>query len=200
MSEHDDGSGGLGGRLSLLPAGELTEDQRRLYDRLVAVRIRNARDHGFTAQLEDGRLVGPFNGLLHVPDIGEGLLDWADAIARSSLSPQVRQVLILVTGVAWDSAYEVYAHTAGARHAGISESTLAAIRSGRHPADATADQQLAAELAVAVTADHKVSDDLWDRSVGTFGTEGTLAAVHLIGQYMVISALLNTVRVPVPPA
>lgn len=75
----------LGGRLPLLDPKRLTTQQRHLYERLVASRVPEAASGGFIARLDDGRFIGPFNGFLHVPAIGEGLLAWADAIAKSGL-------------------------------------------------------------------------------------------------------------------
>jgi hypothetical protein len=101
----------LGGRLPLLPPGELAPDARALYDRLTAGRLGTASP--FRSQADDGALIGPFNALLHSPVVGTGFLGFHEAEERvTPLSARLREVVILSVGAAWRCAYELYAHKA----------------------------------------------------------------------------------------
>ena len=95
--------------------------------------------------MTDGdRLIGPFNPLLYSPDGGTGFLDFEAAEERSSsLDNRVRQVVILSVGAAWQSAYEIYAHSAIARQAGLPEGTIRALQNGQPAKDLTGKEQLA---------------------------------------------------------
>src|ERR1700739_3126841 len=52
---------------------------------------------------------------------------------NTSLSQRVRQVVILAVGAVWKSKYELYAHAAAARKAGISEDAIRMLTTGGLP-------------------------------------------------------------------
>lgn len=190
---------GLGGRLALLHPDELTADQRATYDYLQETKVRWAEESGFEATLPDGRLIGPFNAFLYSPFLGRGYNDWIDAEgAHTSLSPTVRQIIILTVGAVWASAYELYAHTAVGRAAGLGDEAIASIKGGEQPANLSDEEATAYRFAHALTAGHTVGEDLYQEAVAAFGEKGTVDMVHLIGQYMSASALLNAFSVPAP--
>lgn len=188
----------LGGRLRLLATAELDPEQARLREELVGARGADAAAAGFDLQLPDGRLIGPFNPYLHVPTIGIALRQWAAAIARHALPADVEQAAILTVGVAWQSDYEIYAHTAEARHAGIPDSEIKAIIEGREPRGLSDPAEIAHRLALALAVDHSVSAELYARALDAFGTDGLIALVNLIGRYMNTAAILACFAVPAP--
>ena len=123
-----------GGRLRLLDRAELDAEQSTLSDRLTVTRVATGRRAGYRAALDDGRLVGPFNAFLRAPRIGERQLDWAEAISAADLPADVREVAILTVAAEWRAEYVLYAHSAAARGAGLSEDTIAELVAARTPA------------------------------------------------------------------
>ncbi|RZQ64592.1 carboxymuconolactone decarboxylase family protein [Amycolatopsis suaedae] len=201
MDKHPTTEGsGLGGRLPLVPPEALDQAQRALYDRLQATRVRDAGRAAYTASLPDGRLVGPFNVMLRVPRIAGPLLEWAQAITRSGIPEDVREVVILTVAAHWRAEYALYAHTAAAERAGVSEAVIAALRQGEAPRGLRAEADVAHRVAVALVRDHDVPDDLYQEAAAAFGTETLVALVNLIGQYLNTSALLTCFQVPAPAA
>ena len=190
----------LGGRLPLLTPAELDPEQAQLRDRLAATRGADARAAGFALELPGGEVIGPFNAFLRVPGIFQALQQWAGAIRHYDLPADVQQVAILTVGAAWHSDYEVYAHTAEARHAGVPEHAIESIVAGQPPAGLSGPAGLAHRLALALAVDHAVSDDLYAEAHDAFGTERLIALVNLIGRYMNTAAMLACFRVPAPPA
>ncbi len=189
----------LGGRLALLRPADLDADQKALHGSMMEKLIPWARESGFRADLGDGRLVGPFNPLLVSPKIGRAFTELLGAERQNtSLSARVREVVILSVGAVWQSAYELYAHTAVAAKAGLDRGTVDALAAGR-PADGlTADEAVAGQFATRLAADHQVDPDLYDRAVARLGEKGVVDLIHLAGLYMATSALLNAFAVPVP--
>ena len=112
----------------------------------------------------------------------------------------VQQVTILTLGAAWHSDYEVYAHAAEARHAGVPGHAVDAIVAGQPPAGLSKAAGIAHRLTAALAVDHAVGDDLYAEAHRAFGTEPLIALVNLIGRYMNTAALLACFRVPAPPA
>ena len=138
----------LGGRLPLLTPAELDPEQARLRDHLAATRGADARAAGFALELPGGEVIGPFNAFLRVPGIFQALQQWAAAIRHYDLPADVQQVAILTVGAAWHSDYEVYAHTAEARHAGVPDSDVDAIVAGRPPTGLSGPASLAHRLQI----------------------------------------------------
>jgi 4-carboxymuconolactone decarboxylase len=190
----------LGGRLPLLTPAELDPDQARLRDHLAATRGADARAAGFLLELPGGEVAGPFNAFLRVPGIFRALQQWAGEIRQYDLPADVQQVAILTLGVAWRSDYEVYAHTAEARHAGVPEDAVDAIVAGQPPIGLSGPADIAHRLTLALAVDHAVSDDLYAEADEAFGTDRLIALVNLIGRYMNTAAVLTCFRIPAPPA
>lgn len=187
----------LGGRLGLLSESDLDDEQRAVWERLIATQVPEAREAGFTARTGDGRFIGPFNPFLHWPGPSGALLDWARAQAQEGvLSPGTRQVVTLAVGAVWQAPFEVEAHIAGARAAGITEEAIGAVLAGRDSADLPEEARVARRLADALLVAHRVDPGLYAESVGIFGETGVAAVAHLVGQYVTVSALLIAFDVP----
>lgn len=191
----------LGGRLALLRPADLAADQRRLYDQLQATELPWAQRAGFEAQTADHELIGPFNAMLRSPAIATAMMGTTSALSQhSTLSEPVRQVIILTVGAAWQAAYELYAHTAVARQAGLPEAAIQALVAGQPPQGLPAAETLAYELTHQLATTHQVAPDLYERARAAFGEQGVVDLVVLAGQYMLVSSLLNTFAVPAPAA
>jgi 4-carboxymuconolactone decarboxylase len=191
----------LGGRLRLLHVDELDPAQAALHARLLTTRLARAEDAGYRAVLPDGRLLGPFNGLLRAPAIGEHQLDWAQAISAGGLPDDVREAAVLTVGAEWETKYVLYAHSLAARKAGVSDADIDALRTSQgEPPSLSPNADLAHRLAVAIVRDHEVPDDLYAKVIDAFGEPATVTLVALIGQYLATSALLTCFRVPAPMA
>jgi 4-carboxymuconolactone decarboxylase len=188
----------LGGRLLLLAPHELSAQQTQLRDEIAETRGVDAAEAGFTMQLPDGRLIGPFNVYLYVPELGRALRQWGAATARHDLPQDVQQAAILTVGVAWRSEYEIYAHQAEARHAGLPAEAIEAILHDEEPTGLSAAALVAHQLARALVVDHAVGDELYRRATEIFGVSDLVALVNVIGRYMNVAALLACFQIPVP--
>lgn len=197
MMSHEENS--LGGRLPLLGKSELNGAQSTLYDAMEKDLLPWAKESGFKAATEDGRLLGPFNPLLYSPMLGQGFLEYLAAERKhTSLSAKVREVIILSVGAVWHSAYELYAHTAVADKAGLEPEVIEALAAGQNPQTMPDDQRIAHEFARSLAAEHKIDPALYARTEAAFGRKGVVDMIHLIALYMGTSALLNAFAVPVP--
>lgn len=191
----------LGGRLPLLYEEDLGPDQRAVRDRLMATQVPEAERSGFVAQTSDGRFVGPFNAYIRFAGPGGALLDWAAAQVRTgALSESARQVVTLAVGAVWTAPFELQAHVAGARAAGVSKDAIAAVVAGSDHPDLDAEAQAARNLAAALLDEHRVGDSLYRETVAVLGEDGVAAVAHLIGQYVAVSALLIAFDIPAVPA
>jgi 4-carboxymuconolactone decarboxylase len=121
----------LGGRLPLLDPARLSEAQREVYDLTNSTMVPWAEAAHFQSKTADGRLIGPFNPVLFAPEMATCFADLQAAEARyTPLSERVRQVVIFAVGAVWKADYELYAHSAVARKAGLSEAAIRSLASG----------------------------------------------------------------------
>jgi 4-carboxymuconolactone decarboxylase len=189
----------MSGRLPQLKPEELNGAQRALYDALVASFGPWADQSGFEVIAPDRSLLGPLNPLLFSPAIGAAQIDVYHADkASTSLPPRVHEVIILTVGAAWASDYELYAHSATGKLAGLSDDVVAALLAGEPP-DFRNDQELIAHAFTSQLVDqHRVETETYTQAQQAFGHKGVVDLVLLIGLYLATCSLINAFEVPAP--
>ena len=189
----------LGGRLPLLDPKTLSTAQKETYDRMNTTWVAWADSVPFQSKLEDGRLIGPFNPILFSPAISSSFLDFQETEQENtSLSQRVRQVVILAVGAVWKANYELYAHSAAARKAGISEDAIRTLAAGGLPDDLSDEEKIAQRYARQLSAEHHVDAALYSAAERVFGQRGLVEIAYLTGAYHTVCALLNAFEIPAP--
>jgi 4-carboxymuconolactone decarboxylase len=196
MPDHSDA---LGGRLPLADPTDLVGAQRELFDKMTSAVVPWADDTGFHSTADDGRFIGPFNPALLNPAMtslsAELILgEWQ----HTSLSARVREVVILAVGAVWQSEYELYAHSAAARKAGIPDDAVRLLASGGIPDDLSRDEKIAAELTRQLSTTHRVDETLYRQAENCFGTKGLTDIAILVGIYHAVCTTLNLFEIPAP--
>ena len=184
-------------RLPLIAPADLTPEQKPLYaDMLKGI---SSNFNAFKTVRDDGALMGPWNPWLHEPAIGKAIWDLTLAMtAGASLPDNVRQVVILVVGARFDSAYEIYAHIAVAEREGMTSERLAALCAELKPADLTPEESVAFDAAYKLVRGGTLPEPLYRLAVETFGQHGANELIYLVGLYSLVSTTLNAYNVPVP--
>ncbi len=185
-------------RLPLLPPGLLSERQREVYDALTEG-PRGERPPAFRLTDGAGRLQGPFNAMLYSPAVGMPLQELGAALRfRTAFTRREREIAILVVAAHWRSDFEWYAHEGIARHAGLTDDELAALRAGRAPLLADARERIVHEAARQLAAEHDLSDAVHAEAVATLGRTALVELVTLVGYYAALALQLRAFRVGVP--
>jgi 4-carboxymuconolactone decarboxylase len=134
----------LGGRLPLVDPKTMERAQKDLYDRINTIMVPWAEAASFQSKTTNGRLIGPFNAMLFSPEISNAFLALQVAEQKhTSLSERVRQVVILSVGAVWKAPYELYAHSAVGKKAGLSNDAVRALARGQPSDELTNDERLA---------------------------------------------------------
>jgi alkylhydroperoxidase family enzyme len=116
----------------------------------------------------------------------------------STLSPRVRELLIMRIGLVCRSEYEWAAHAPAGRRAGISDADVQRIVSGPDTPGDPADTALL--RAVDELHQHDVvSDATWTALSASFDTRQLLDVLITIGGYRMVSMALNTFGVQLEP-
>ena len=191
----------LGGRLPLLDTDTLGDEQRELVDYLMRTFVPWASTTGFRSRTPDGTFIGPFNALLRSPALAEQFLQFQTSEQQhTSLSDRVRQVVILAVGAVWAADYELYAHSAVARHHGIPDDTVRSLAAGTAPDTLSDDEKLAYRFTRQLSNSHHVDDATFADTRKAFGDRGIVDMTLLAGAYHSVCGLLNAFEVPAPAA
>lgn len=187
-----------GPRLAKLPPRSLDADQRSVYDAIVG----GPRARGpqlFSVVDDDGGLEGPFNAFLLQPRLGHALQALGSAVRyETSLSDRAREVAIVVVAGTRGSAFELHAHRALGRHAGLSADELEALASGRFDVLPAGAEQVVASVAHALVTTGDLDDEQYEQAVSVLGLPGLFEVLTLVGYYDVLALQLRVFRIPAP--
>lgn len=191
----------LGGRLPLMTYDRLKAEQKRLCDAITGAILPWAASASFRVQDAEGRFIGPFGPALLHPELARSFLalQYAEA-GHSILSERLRQIIILTVGGVWQADYELYAHSAVARHAGLADDVVIALVAGSTPDGLPPDETIAHLLARQLVVERRVDDGLYRLAEEFFGRQGVLDIVMLVGIYQTVCGLLNIFEIPAPGA
>lgn len=154
---------------------------------------------GFRSTTADGKFIGPFNAALRSPTVAGAFLELQASEERhTSLSERVRQVVILAVGAAWAADYEIYAHSAVARHCGIPDDAVRRLAAGTVPDTLGDDEKVAYRFTRQLSTSHRVDDATFIQTQKAFGDRGIPDIILLAGTYYTVCGLLNAFEVPTP--
>jgi 4-carboxymuconolactone decarboxylase len=117
---------------------------------------------------------------------------------KSTLSPRLREIAILMVARHWSAHYEWHAHRKMSEDAGVEPAIADAIGDGKEPANLSADDRLVWQFSREVLIDHDVSDATYAAALARFDEPGIIDLVATLGYFSFVSMILNTARVPVP--
>lgn len=181
----------------MLGPGELAEEQRKVYD---AIAGGERADGVFTAMDEAGRLLGPYNAMLHSPAVGMPLQELGAAVRfRTHLSSREREIAILVVAERLRSDYVWYAHERAGRAAGLTEPELSSLRTRTPLTLSNPREQAVHRTAEALAESGDLGDPLYDEVAARMGRSAIVDLVVLVGYYSTLALQMRVFRVSVPP-
>jgi alkylhydroperoxidase family enzyme len=179
---------------------QLTADQRRLYDEMLGG-PRTQERRSFPLADADGVLTGPFNAMLTSPRAGTALQRLGAVIRyQSDLPGHVRELVILVVAARLHSEFEWYAHESAARHSGLPDEIITAVKDGIDPAFTDPALRTAHDLAIALLRTEDVPDTQFAAAIDALGAQGVFDVSTIVGYYWLLAAQLRLFRVGLPDA
>ena len=139
--------------------------------------------------------------LPHAPAVAEGFLGLGGAILRrSSLAPELRELVILRVGALSEAHYEVHQHRRVARGLGMAEDKIEAALAD--PASPLFDEREKAVLAFtdAVVRQVKAPEPLYRALAAHCSAQEQMEVIVTIGFYMLVSRLLENLELEVEDA
>jgi len=173
-------------RMPPLPAGKMTDAQRKAADEMIAGPRKGVK--------------GPFVPLLRCPELMDRLQKVGEYLRfQSSLDQRISEFVILVVSRAWTQHFEWFVHVPLGRKAGISEDTIAALADGRRPSGMSEDEDLAYDFCDELLRNKGVSETTYRRAVMRFGENGVIDMLGVAGYFTTVSMIMNVAHSP-PPA
>ena len=113
-------------RIPLFPTDDMTGEQRRVHDAVVAG--------------PRGELRGPLRAVLHRPELADKWQQLGELLRfRTSLPPHLKELAILVTGRHCHAQLEWHIHEQMALKAGLPKAVIEDVHAGRRPSGLDAD-------------------------------------------------------------
>ena len=173
-------------RMPPLPAGKMTDAQRKAADEMIAGPRKGVK--------------GPFVPLLRSPELMDRLQKVGEYLRfQSSLDQRISEFVMLVVSRAWTQHFEWFVHVPLGRKAGISEDTIAALADGRRPSGTSEDEELAYDFCDELLRNKGVSETTYRRAVMRFGENGVIDMLGVAGYFTTVSMIMNVAHSP-PPA
>ena len=164
---------------------EMTPDQRRVHDLIVAGRR--------------GRFGGPFQLLIRAPEICEHAAKLGEHLRwGTSLPDRLSELAIITTAQFWRAQYEWYAHAPLAEKAGVPAAAIEAIRRGDTPSFEQEDEALVYRDLHRIVQDAAPLGHHVQRGGHDTGRNRPDEVIAIIGYYTLIGNTLNVFQVAVP--
>ena len=170
-------------RMPPIPAGKLTEEQKKAVADFVAAR--------------NAPLGGPFIPMLRSPEVMSRARAMGDFLRyKSSLPPRLSEFVILMTARQWTQQYEWNTHYDIAIKAGVKLEVAKAIAEGRRPDGLAEDEQILYDFCSELQHNRSITDATYARMLSKFGEPGVIDTVGIVGYYSLLAMMLNTARTP----
>jgi alkylhydroperoxidase family enzyme len=169
-------------RIAPLPIDAWSSDARELENKMLD---------------SNGKPINIFATLAHHPKL---LRRWmvfaAHVLSKNTVPERERELAILRVGWLCQSPYEWGQHVAIGKRCGITDAEIDAIAIGADHQNWSADDAAVLRAVDELHRDARIGDATWTVLAARFDTEQLLDLVFTVGQYTLVSMVLNTCGVP----
>ncbi|MEZ5649297.1 MAG: carboxymuconolactone decarboxylase family protein [Burkholderiaceae bacterium] len=169
-------------RISPVPQDRWTDEQQALAAPILA---------------RHGRLLNIFRTQLAHPEAMRGFLGFGSYVLskRNTLPAREREIVVLRTGFLCGSGYEWTQHHRIGLHAGLTEAEIERIKTGPDAPEWSAADRALLRATDELHADQFIGDGAWQALAEHFSEQQSIDVVYTVGQYTLVSMLLNTLGV-----
>jgi hypothetical protein len=147
---------------------------------------------------------GPGHVTVYSPRVAEGFgtIGRALGVPRGDTFPlgaRTYQLVVLITAREIDQQYEWSAHEPAGLRAGLEQSVIDVVKYDRDVAGLAEKDATLIQFLRAVLREHRVSSELWAKTIQLFGRQRTVEIMALMGDYFVVGSMMNAADQHLPP-
>jgi 4-carboxymuconolactone decarboxylase len=173
-------------RLPPIQRSDLNDEGKRVWDAIAAT------GRGGMAR------TGPAPVSMYSPKAAEHIHALNQYLRTIAVGSRFFELSALVAAREFDQQYEWSGHEPAALRAGVEQSVIDVIKFNRDVAGLSDKDATVIRLGRALLRDHKVSSELWARTVELFGRQGAVEIVVTMGDYVMAGLLLTAVDQQLP--
>jgi 4-carboxymuconolactone decarboxylase len=172
-------------RLKLLSPGEMSAEQKAIYDESIASKR--------------GKPPEPMMAWLASPEMARHATRLGAFLRYdTTLSPAHAEMAILVTARHWTAHFEWYAHKKMALDGGLGPDIIEDIKNRRTPTFTETKERVIYDMAKSLHEAKGLSQPLYDEAVKMLGPQGVVEIIGLCGYYTMVSMTLNSYEFGLP--
>jgi len=142
---------------------------------------------------------GPAPISMYSPSIAEPIHVLNQNLRKTVAGSRYFELSALLAAREFDQQYEWSGHEAAGVRAGLDQAVIDAVKFNRDVAGLPEKEATVIRLARALFRDHKVSPELWAKTVEFFGRQGAVEIVATMGDYAMVGFMLTAVDQQLPP-
>lgn len=172
-------------RLKLLSPGEMTTDQKFVYNESITSKR--------------GRPPEPMMAWLLSPEMAKHATRLGAFLRYdTSLTPAFSELAILITARHWTAHFEWYAHKKLALAGGLNSEIIEDIRCRRTPRFDDPKARVIYDVSKSLHEARNISQSLYDEAIATIGERSLVEIIGLCGYYTMVSMTLNAYECGLP--
>jgi 4-carboxymuconolactone decarboxylase len=141
---------------------------------------------------------GPAPVSMYSPGAAEPIHHLNQYLRKTVAGPRYFELSALLAAREFDQQYEWSGHEPAAVRAGLPQEVIDAVKFNRDVAGLPEKDATVIRLARALFRDHKVSSELWAKTVEHFGRQGAIEIVATMGDYVMAGFMLTAVDQQLP--
>jgi 4-carboxymuconolactone decarboxylase len=142
---------------------------------------------------------GPAPVSMYSPGVAEPIHELNQYLRKTVVGPRYFELSALLAAREFDQQYEWSGHEPAAIRAGLEQSVIDVVKFNKDVAGLPEKDATVIRLARALFKDHKVSPELWAKTVEFFGRQGAIEIVATMGDYAMAGFMLTAVNQQLPP-
>jgi len=172
-------------RLPLIDRASLDEEGKKIWDYVGGAR-------GMPA-------TGPAPLTMYSPKAARPIHELNQYLRTTVVGPKYFELSALVAAREFDQEYEWSGHEPAGRRAGLDQATIDAVKFNRDVAGLPEKDATVIRLGRALFRQHKVSPNLWAKTVELFGKQGAVEISVIMGDYAMAAVMLTAADQQLPP-
>lgn len=144
-------------------------------------------------------VTGPGPNSMYSPVIAEPMHHLNQNLRQSIIGARYFELAALTAAREYDQDYEWTGHEGAGRRAGLTDAEIDTLKYDRPVTGLPEKDATVITMGRALIRDHKVSSELWAKTVSLFGEQGAVDIVVTVGDYVLAGMLLTAVDQHLPP-